>query len=490
MNFKIKLYLLLLCFGLTTITGCKKLVEIPAPTNSVTTEQSYSTDALAISSVLGIYDYMSWNNNSNTYANNWTTINVGLSSDELKAYGGNVTFETNTLFPDNSDVSLFWNGPYFSIYQANAAIEALQSSTGVTEAVKRQLTGEVKFIRAFAHFYLVNMFGDVPLVTSTSYATNSKLPRAAVDLVYKQIIQDLKEAQTLLADQYPNSAGGFYANNSVRIRPNKAAATALLGRVYLYTKDWDNAETQASNVIDNSSVYSLLPDLNKVFFASTESNINTEAIWQLQVANSGTYSTKEGNRFIPAYLAKDFPPDVVASNLAYFVPAYFLSNELLNAFEVGDLRKSKWTDTTGILNGTNYYYPYKFKVRQGNSGNITEYYMPLRFAEQYLIRAEARAHTGKLNEAVSDLNVIRTRAGLLGLPNSLNQTQVLNAVAQERRVELFAEWGHRWFDLKRTEQADNVLGALKPTWRPFAKLFPIPLSELQTDPNLTQNPGY
>jgi hypothetical protein len=478
MKLKVNFKILIVVF-IIAIISCKKLVEIPAPTNSITTEQSYGTNALAISSVLGMYDYMSWNRNSSTYVNNWITINVGMASDELKAYGGNTTFEKNMLFPDNGDVSLFWNGPYFSIYQANGAIEGLQASTSVTEAVKRQLTGEAKFVRAFAHFYLVNIFGDVPLVTSTSYATNSNLPRTPVNKVFEQIIQDLKDAQELLSDKYAKSDGGFYTASVNRTRPNKAAATALLARVYLYMKDWANAEIQASTVINNSSVYGLVPDLNNTFLASIEPNINTEAIWQLEVANIGSYSTKEGNIFIPG------------DNQT--VAPYFLSTQLLDAFEPGDLRKTAWVGiTTPIIDGvpSTYYYPAKFKVRQGSPGNITEYYMPLRLAEQYLIRAEARTQLNKLLEAIADLNIIRARANLPALSDSLTQTQVVSAVAQERRIELFAEWGHRWFDLKRTGQLDNVLGVLKPTWQPYAKLFPIPLSEMQTDPKLVQNPGY
>ena len=120
----------------------------------------------------------------------------------------------------------------------------------------------------------------------------------------------------------------------------------------------------------------------------------------------------------------------------------------------------------------------------------SEYYMVLRLTEQYLIHAEASAEQNKLADAIADINLIRRRAGLPDLPDSLDQAQTLSAIMQERRIELFAEWGHRWLDLKRTGQADAVLGPIKTTWQTNAQLYPIPLSELQSDSKLTQNAGY
>ena len=138
--------------------------------------------------------------------------------------------------------------------------------------------------------------------------------------------------------------------------------------------------------------------------------------------------------------------------------------------------------------GSTLYYPFKYKVMSGT--NLTEYYITLRLAEQFLIRAEARAQQGNISGAKTDVNVIRTRAGL---PNTTANDKggLLNAIEQERRIELFAEWGHRWFDLKRTGRATTVLGSLKPaTWQPTDELWPIPQSQINLNPSLTQNNGY
>ena len=116
--------------------------------------------------------------------------------------------------------------------------------------------------------------------------------------------------------------------------------------------------------------------------------------------------------------------------------------------------------------------------------------MVIRFAELFLIRAEAYAQQGKLDEAKGDLDEIRQRAGLTVLPSGLTKDQLRAATAQERRVELFGEWGHRWFDLIRTGKAIEVLKPIKPTITDNDLLYPIPRPAMRTNPNLTQNNGY
>jgi hypothetical protein len=247
-----------------------------------------------------------------------------------------------------------------------------------------------------------------------------------------------------------------------------------LARVDLYLKNWSDAEAQASSIISNTTNFNLNPDLNQVFFAN-----NPEAIlqWKLNTTHSPYNATSEGNFIIPN------------SNTIY--PEVYIRNELLNAFEVGDLRKAAWTDSTTYA-GTVYYYPYKYKIGPAQripNGPATEYYMVLRLAEQYLIRAEARAYQNNIDGGAADVNLLRTRASLPNISVS-TQSDLLAAIAHERRIELFAEWGNRWFDLKRNGFADSVLAPIKPLWQSYQQLYPIPAAERQLNPNLSQNPGY
>jgi hypothetical protein len=161
---------------------------------------------------------------------------------------------------------------------------------------------------------------------------------------------------------------------------------------------------------------------------------------------------------------------------------------LVDIFESSDLRKVNWIKSTVSGNNT-YYFPYKYQVGQ-NAPAVTEYTMVFRLAELYLIRAEARAYLGNMAEGKTDIDIIRNRAGLA--PCTANSTdELLNAIRQERRRELFAEFGDRWLDIKRANIADVIMSAIKPaSWLPTDALFPIPQVEIDRNPLLVQNPGY
>jgi hypothetical protein len=267
-----------------------------------------------------------------------------------------------------------------------------------------------------------------------------------------------------------------YLSSSVndRVRPNKYAATALLARVYLYLGRWSDAEAQATTVINKSSLFNLQSTAN---IGNTFLKNNTEAIFQMNGATNGNVYLGYNN------LAWQY----IYYNTISKIPWMALTPGLVNAFETGDARSAAWVRSI-VYNGTTWYYPYKYKLMNPTTGTNAEAYVYLRLAEQYLIRAEARAKQNNTSGAQADINIIRTRAGLSNT-TAATQADLLLAVEKERRVELFCELGHRWYDLKRTNRADAVLGA-KPGWKPTAVLYPVPQSEISNDPNLSQNTGY
>jgi starch-binding outer membrane protein, SusD/RagB family len=401
---------------------------------------------------------------SNTFPSGAFSIFGGMSSDELDYQGSYSAYHeinTNAITVTNGEIGNIWNSAFQYIYEANAILEGLKTSSGVSDSVKNQLTGEALFIRAFCDFYLVNYFGDIPLIISTDYTVNEKAVRTPVSTVYQQIIADLLQSQSLLTTDYSFSAGE-------RVRPNRWVATALLARVYLYTGDWFNAETQASKIINDNLDFKLASDPLQVF----EKN-GTESIWQLiPVSPAYNYCVQDATWFIPSMNE---------------LPNASITTGLLNDFETGDLRKTEWVDSI-VIGTSTYYFPDKYKIK--GAFNSTEYYTVFRLAEQYLIRSEALAEQNKTDQATVDLNIIRSRAGLAPIPNGLSQAGCLVAIQQERRIEFFCECGNRWFDLQRTKTADTILSILKPNWKSSAILFPIPQSERQKDPNLTQNTGY
>ena len=442
-------------------TSCKKYVEIPAPTNQLITDLVFADDKTATATVAGLYSRLNAFNSS--FANYNGSFLPAFSADEFH-YSLNSAnldeFKDNKIISSNSSVNGLWEPVYSYIFHANSIIEGLQSNTGVTEAVNKQLTGEAKFLRAFFYFYLVNYFGDVPLVLNTDYKTNTTLPKSLKEQVYAAMITDLTDAQLLLGPNYPTTE---------RTRANNMAATALLARVYLYTGQWSKADLEATKVI-NDSRYGLLTDLNTVFLKNSN-----ETIWQLQTVNTSTagVNTWEGFSIVPT--------SPTATVLYKFYPNF------MSAFELNDKRKTAWTKSFTNTSGT-IFYPLKYKVRTGTP--VTEYSMVIRFAELFLIRAEARAQQDKPNLAKADLTEIRNRAGLLPLPLLMSKPQILLAVEQERKLELFGEWGHRWFDLKRTNRAMDVLTPIKTGLAITDLLYPLPLAAINTNPNLVQNLGY
>jgi hypothetical protein len=441
-----------------TATSCKKLVHVDEPDDSLSTTTVFSNDSLAQVAIAGLYIKIM--NSPRFMLNGGMSLFPALSADELERtflLNNEEQFASNAINSNNFLIyANLWRAAYFYVYNCNISIEGLQKSTGVTAAIKKRLTGEVQFVRALCYYYLVNLFGDVPLVLGTNADVNALLPRTSIDKVYLQMETDLVAASDALTGNQANK------------RPTSYAAQALLARVYLFMKKWSKAADLASGVI-NSGQFMLESDLNAVFKSNSHETI-FQWVPVVDKMNAG-----EGFIFVPATTTGR--------------PSYTLTFDLLNAFEPGDLRKVNWVKPM-IFGNQPYNYPYKYKLYSSPSPP-TEYNVVLRLAEQYLVRAEAMAQQDRIGDAVRDLNIIRTRAGLPGISTGISSEQCLQAIEQERRIELFAEWGHRWFDLKRTNRANMVLSNIKGSkWQTSDQLYPIPFSELEADPNLEQNPDY
>ncbi len=470
-----RIKLLALFFCLAVLSSCKKLIEIPgSPPNSISSELIFADSVHVMAAVAGIYNNFDITALSPGFHNGGITIYTGLASDELAlpaySYEDIMGFYTNGMLPNNSIVASLWTDAYSAIYHINACLEGISGSTGISASLKQQLIAEIKVDRALYYFNLVNLYGPVPLVTTTDYKITQHLPRASADEIYSQIVKDLTEAQQALKVNYPSEG---------KARPNLSVASALLARVYLYKGEWKNAENAATRVISDDS-YHLNQNLDEVFLHGS-----SDAIWQLPA--NGKYSqTTEAANFIPT----DDGTTVSTSQ----VPSYYLSANLLSAFETGDLRKQQWTrlnlvdeDGTAVP----YYFPYKYKNIDATA-DPAEDYMVIRLAEVYLIRAEAYARQGNTSMALQDLKQIRnpSRVGLAEYAGPTDPASLLKAIMHERQTELFCEWGNRWFELKRTGTIDAVLAAEKTGWKATAALFPVPLTELLNNPFLKQNSGY
>jgi starch-binding outer membrane protein, SusD/RagB family len=443
---------------ISLLPGCKKFVEIDPPSTELSGASVFASEVQVELARQGLYTSL-----LGGYASGDVTgigFLASLSSDD--AIPGSLSFVDfyyNDLKAKDNAILIIWKSLYDVIYKSNSMIEGLRSSTRLPETTKIQLTAEAKFIRAYSYFYLINLFGDVPFTQTTDYRLNNNLPRSSKDSIYKSIISDLKDAAAFLPEQY--AAEG-------KSRVTKWAATAMLARVYLYTQQWVNAETEASSIIENVARFRLVP-LNNVFLTDSE-----EAIFQLKRTNGNPLEAGVYSEITNAWLRPD----------------------LINSFDKSDLRKTQWTIAKPV-NGSTLYYPYKYKLTVPEP--VKESTTLLRLAEQYLIRAEAKAQQNQINAALFDINALRKRAGASTV-SATTQKDLLRIIEKERWCELFSEWGHRWFDLKRTpsllivgtSRAEDLLPPKGNKWSSNALLYPIPQYQIDLDPALQghQNPGY
>lgn len=442
-------------------SGCESFTEIDLPDSQLTGGNVFEDVRTADAALSNVYAQL-------RDATLVTGLSTGLSnvlgaySDELDYYGaaGQPTeaFFQNSLLETTPAIQTLWNSTYNLIYQANAVYNGVEASSSIAKGDKGRLLGEALFLRAYLHFYLCNLYGDIPYIRQTDYRVNTSVGRTPLNEVYTFLVEDLMLSQSMLqaADTGPD-----------RSRPNRMVVRAFLARVYLYQENWEAAREAAASVIADTAHYGLTDDLDTMFLKDSRSTL-----WQLASQNDGE-NTFEAQTFI----FTSGPPSDAA-----------LSQGLLDAFEEGDQRLLKWTNEVSDGN-TAWRHAYKYK-QQGITSSSMEYSILIRIEEMYLIRAEANARLGLLDLAYDDLNAIRSRRSLPSHSGS-DAAELITAILKERRVEFFTELGHRWFDLKRLKRFHEELSGTKPGWDQTDVLWPLPESELLLNPALLpQNPGY
>ncbi|HEX8328906.1 MAG TPA: RagB/SusD family nutrient uptake outer membrane protein [Hymenobacter sp.] len=432
-----------------SLGACSDLLE-PTPVQQLPDDQAITDAGSARAATIGVYDRV-----QAYYQLNWPVLGF-LPGDNVRFNGTLNQFlqiDQNQLSADNVLITEAWTQMYQAVNGANNVIAALPGINDplLPAAEKNQLLGEAYFLRALVYFDLGRGWGGVPLVlTPTRSKENGKgLARSTQAQTYDQALADLTQAETLL----PEAA--------TRNRAVKAAARALRARLHLYRQQWAEAETYASQVIASPN-YRLVTPYRSF---STAPFLSQESVFELTFSNSDANGM--WNNWFPSALGGQFNFQPLPAAIAQ-----------LNDPTVGGSRSALLNST--VIAGA----PVTYGNLYSRSAQRDDPSYVLRIAEQYLIRAEARARQAKLPEAIADLNAVRTRAGL-GSTAAATAEQLLLAIENERRIE-FAFEADRWFDLVRTGRADDVLGVTdQRRW-----LFPIPFNDLVADPDLVQNPGY
>ncbi|UHG90474.1 RagB/SusD family nutrient uptake outer membrane protein [Spirosoma oryzicola] len=383
-----------------------------------------------------------------------------FTADNIKHNGTFASYQefgTKQITSTNTDVANYWGSIYRTVYVANFILERLPAVTGVTEANRKQLTAEARFLRGFANFMGTYTYGDIPLPTTTDQSTNRNIGRTARATVLASVLADYQAALADLPDD--SSTGAAYLS--------KRVVQAALARFYLYQKNWAEAERYATLVI-SSGKFSLVPDYNTVVIQ----NFTSESIFEVGYTQNDD----------PATLNTLFVSrrEVIPSDQLVAV---------LNSAESGARVATITFNVQQQQGNDNGWTVRKYGIAIENNANIVVF----RLAEMYLIRAEARAQQGNqigANGAVADLTILRNRAKASAVTVT-NQADVLLAIERERQYELAFE-GHRWYDLVRTGRAQAVMAAFSPNWNSRYELWPIPQSEILRNPGLqgAQNPGY
>jgi hypothetical protein len=437
---------LLFSILLLSISSCKKFLE-ETPNNALPTESSITDANTARAAIIGAYDRL-----QEYYAANYPTLGT-ITTDNV-VFNGTLSqylqLDQNAIPTDNVITVAAYQGIYRAINSANSVIAYVPAVTDPTlsSAEKDRILGEAYFIRALAYFDLGRGWGGVQLQLEPTKDLNSLkgIKRSTLDQTYDQVLADLIKAEALLTE-----------DATTRNRAQKSTVFALRARLHLYRKQWADAESYATQVINNPK-FALVKPYNAFFTAPFQS---TESVLEL------AFSPNDRNTFWNLW----YPSS--AGGQYTLKPSEALITKLNNP-AIGGSRKSLIAGTGSAVYGVLY----------NTAGTSTDPAYLIRIAELYLIRAEARAKLNKLSEAAADLDIIRARADV-STTEANTQSTLLQAIEDENAVE-FAFEAHRWFDLTRTERAAAVLGL---TDRNFW-LFPLPLSDVQSDPDLTQNPGY
>lgn len=465
-------------------SSCGKKILEKTPESNFTPENFYKNADDAKAAVSAVYDLM----NTNEFYNQGMWILSDQSTDDAEWGNGRSTanqakndLDKYTFTPATTTFIGLWSTAYRAINRANAAIERLPAVT-MDETLKTRLIGETKFMRAFYYFTLVRLFGDVPLaLKETTSLKDLQVSRSPTDEVYKQIIDDFTAAETALPVSYAAADKG---------RATRGAAKAFLAKVYLTRGEWAKASAKAKEVMDLGAGYDLWANFADAFLIANENG--KESVFEVQ---SNGVLGGEGS-FMQGYMR---PPFDRVNNVAGFGddPA---TDNLYNAYNAADKRRTltiKFYPASGTpvppstIVFPGYVVKYLDPAATGNNDGNNNFPI-IRYADVLLMYAEALNEQSANNlDAYNAINRIRSRAGLPNLTTGLSQSAFRDSVLLERRLELAFE-GHRRYDLIRTKRLQSAMAAQNPAIKVEAHhlLLPIPQTERDVNPLLSQNPGY
>ena len=491
---KTKLGIICLLIGLV-LSGCEKdFLDLSDP-NRLTAENYWNTETDAFKALTAAY--------GDLQGGRWEQYEVykvaeNYKSDDLMERPDPpdwVAIYNYTMNPDNSVINDLWRLSYGGIYKSNLCIENIPRISA-DESIKKQMIGEAKFLRAWYYFRLLNYYKNIPLVITTSKTSADYYqPQATTEAVWAQIESDLRDAKAVLPASYSSEYYG---------RATKGAAAAYLGKAYLYQKKWTQAAAEFSEVMGMG--YSLTTNFFDNFDGMHKNN--KESVFEIQFSADRTNGATESNVTMYEIWSDGYEecypsPWLVETLLKDKTADGKYSQRVYNTILFNDPNSSAWftngsyADYYGADSKTVYWKKFNY---YSATWNTTKSRSPInnvamRYADVLLMYAEAQNEAGKTTDAINAINQVRTRAGVPVLPSSKTQTDIRDHIRNvERPIELAFE-SVRWPDLVRWGNVKETLTAHK---REFSENFiagkneyyPIPRTEMQTNPKLVQNTGY
>ena len=501
------IYILFLTLALS---GCTDDLEQANP-NVITKESFWKNESDVLSGLAATYKVLRDVNNGY-----W-----GVRGVELTNGRGDDFFIRNDV-RDLYQLSTFTNDPttgtpasmfagfYTGIFRANQVIKNTPDAD-IPEEKKAQLIAEAKFLRALNYFHLAINFGDVPIIADVPETREDYFVAKSPETeVWAQVETDLKEAKSNLPVTYPPEWVG---------RATKGAAIGYLGKAYLYQEKWQQAETEFALLAEpNGSPkapfnYDLLENYGDNFIAEFDNN--KESLFGIQNQNVGgtnPWAGENANESQGVTTAQEFAPTEVGGWFEAFP-----TNKMFQEFQKektvdGDFDPRMYASIVWDYPGATFYNkPFAdFTLQFGFNSMIKKYQnyqddnegiwisdineKGLRFADILLMYAETLTMQGKVSEAYPLVNRIRNRAHLSNLQEGLNQEAFMAEIRHQRMVEFFRE-GQRFYDLKRWGLLKEEIMNSDKVGKEFFNLakneyFPIPQNELNTNPNIEQNPNW
>ena len=483
-----------------TISSCQDFLD-KSPYDRVDPDTAV-TDQVAVAMANACYIPL---RSSNLYNQRIWGLDIVAGNSNVGAGGGDDGIETIqaanfTTLSDNAMALYMWRSPWIGIAQCNNLLKALETATDVSDEIRDRSKGEALFLRAHYYYLLARLFGGVPLRTEPyDPDTSSAIARATLDKTYERIIDDCKDAITLLPPKYEY-------DDHEKGRACQEAALYMLADVYL-TLAPSNPALYGEVVDLCDQITDLGYDLANCPY---EANFNcpvrngAESIFEVQYSGS-TESDFWGNTPYASWLSTFMGPrgsNLVAGGWGWNQP----TQEFMDSYEEGDLRKpvSVFYEGCPDWEGTPYrkqwsntgYNVRKFLVSKDISPETNTSpanFVVYRYAGVLLMQAEALNEMSLTPDARGPLNIVRRRAGLDPVPSTITKDAMREAIIHERRMELSFE-GHRWFDLIRIDNGEYAVKFLHSIGKTNATrerlLFPIPQTEIDANPLMTQNPGY